>query len=609
MSAAKKTGNAVVWVIIAMLIIGLGGFGVTNFGGTVDSIGTVGKTPIPVNAYARELTAELRTIQARTGQQVPLQQAQLLGLTDQARGRVITNTALDNETARLGLSVGDQEVADQILLSGQFDGIDGNFDREAYRYSLRQNGLSEAEFEDQIRRETARAMLQGAIVSTVAAPETAVDTLFNFIGERRGYSYVTLSAADLAATITEPDEAAITAYYEANPADFTAPEAKQITYAWLTPDMLLDQVEIDETALQTLYDDRADQYIRPERRLVERLIYPSAVEAETAAARLESGEADFETLVADRGLSLADIDMGDVTEAELGAAGGEVFAMNEPGVVGPLDTDFGPALFRMNAVLEANTITFDDVRDELRAELGVDRAARLISDLLSDIDDRLAAGATIEDLANETDMVLGNIAYFTGQDADIAAYPAFRAAASAVQEGDFPEILELENGGIFALRLNEITAPRLRPLDEVREDVIAAWQAAETTAALTAKADDIAAAANSGAPLSDFGTVETAEPAERGAVAPLILSETVFALNAGETGVIADGDLVYVVTLDEILPPADDADTQDMLATLRTATADSIGRDVFVYFSQDLLNTAGLTLDQAAINAVHAQFP
>ncbi|MEC8796446.1 MAG: peptidylprolyl isomerase, partial [Pseudomonadota bacterium] len=252
---------------------------------------------------------------------------------------------------------------------------------------------------------------------------------------------------------------------------------------------------------------------------------------------------------------------------------------------------------------------FDDVRDELRAELGVDRAARLISDLLSDIDDRLAAGATVEDLANETDMVLGDIAYFTGQDADIAAYPAFRAAASAVQEGDFPEIQELENGGIFALRLDEITAPRLRPLDEVRADVIAAWQAAETTAALTAKADDIAAAANSGAPLSDFGTVETAEPAERGAVAPLILSETVFALNAGETGVYADGDLVYVVTLDEILPPADDADTQDMLATLRTATADSIGRDVFVYFSQDLLNTAGLTLDQAAINAVHAQFP
>ena len=609
MSAAKKTGNAVVWVIIAMLIIGLGGFGVTNFGGTVDSIGTVGKTPIPVTAYARELTAELRSIQARTGQQIPLQQAQLLGLTDQARGRVITNTALDNETARLGLSVGDQEVADQILLSGQFNGIDGTFDREAYRYSLRQNGLSETEFEDQIRRETARTMLQGAILSSIAAPETAVETLFTFIGERRGYSYLTLSADDLAGTIAAPDDAAITAYYEANPADFTAPEAKQITYAWLTPDMLLDQVEVDEAALQTLYDERADQYIRPERRLVERLIYPSTVEAETAAARLESGEADFETLVSDRGLSLSDIDMGDVTEAELGAAGAEVFALNEPGVVGPLDTDFGPALFRMNAVLEASTITFDDVRDELRAELGVDQAARIISEQLSDIDDRLAAGATIEDLANETDMQLGTIAYFTGQDADIAAYPAFRAAASAAQEGDFPELQELENGGVFALRLNEITAPRLRPLDEVRDDVIAAWQAAETTAALTTRAEDIAAAANSGAPLSDFGTVETAEAAERGAVAPLILSETVFALNAGETGVYADGDLVYVVSVDDILPPADDVLTQDMLATLRTATADSIGRDVFVYFSQDLLNKAGLTLDQAAINAVHAQFP
>ena len=88
----------------------------------------------------------------------------------------------------------------------------------------------------------------------------------------------------------------------------------------------------------------------------------------------------FETLVQDRGLSLTDIDLGDVSKIDLAEAGDAVFALTEPGVVGPLTSTLGPALFRMNAILPAQNITLAEVRDTLKAELQTKAAVDAVAD-------------------------------------------------------------------------------------------------------------------------------------------------------------------------------------------------------------------------------------
>lgn len=610
MSTAKKTGNIVVWIILLLLVVGLGGFGVTNFGGTVQSIGRVGDTEITVDAYARELNAELRALEAQTGSPVPLSQAMAFGLADQARGRTITSAALDNEAARIGVSVGDEEVGRQIVAQSAFQGTDGEFDRESYRFLLQQNGLTEAEYEAILRTETARTIVQGAILAGVEAPAAFGETIYDYIAARRSYGYLRLTEADLDAPVGLPDEAALQAYYEANELAFTAPETRDITYAWLTPAMLLDSVEVDEDALRALYDERAETLNSPERRLVERLVFPSAEEAAAARARLDAGKVSFADLVAERGLELADIDLGDVTEAELGAAGEAVFALGAPGVAGPVETEFGPALIRMNAILEAQQTSFDDIRDDLREELARDRAARVIGDMITDIDDRLAAGATLEELAEETEMQLGRIAWFDGSDEEIAAYDAFRAAARAVAQGDFPEVDELDDGGIFALRLDGVTPPALRPLEDVRDEAIAGWQAEETRRQLIAKAEALKLRLDAGEAIEALGPADRAEGLTRAGIIPEELAEPVFTLAPGESTMVGTADGVYLLQLAEVLPPdAEDVSASFLRQSLEAQAAQGIAQDLFVYFAQSLVNEAGLTLDQAAINAVHAQFP
>jgi len=607
-----------VWTLLGLLIVGLAGFGATNLSGTSRSIGSVGDQDIDIDEYARALQEEIRAIEAQTRQPLSFSDAQAFGLDRNVLARLVTAAALDNEAARLGISVGDEVVAEQILQIPAFQSINGDFDREAYRFALQQAGLNESRFEDQLRRETARGLLQGAMVQSAVMPQTYVDTLIAFAGERRAFSWATLDPTQLEAPVGAPTEAQLTTWYEANPAVFTTPAAKRITLAALTPDMILDQVTVDEDALRAEYEARSAEYNTPARRLVERLVFANDTAAETGLATLNAGETDFETLVADRGLTLADVDLGDISQADLGPAGEAVFAAEVGSVVGPFPTSLGPAIFRVNGVLDAQNIPFEDVRDDLAAELAPDRARRVIEAQASGIDDMLAGGATLEELAADTDMEMQTIDWSPEVDSGIAAYPAFRNAASDLAADDYPTLIELDDGGIFAMRLEEELPPRLLPLDEMRDVAVTGWQAEEVSRLLRARAEAIVADYATTGDLAAQGLTVTEErnitrdqfiPG----TAPGFLSR-VFQMEPGDLTVIdgpdeGAGPTVLIVRLDEILP-ADETDPGVIALRERLSESGRAGlaQDLFQAYVGQLQTQAGVQLDQAAINAVNTNF-
>ena len=63
-----------------------------------------------------------------------------------------------------------------------FRGASGTFDREAYRFALDRNNLTEADFEQGIREDIARSVLQGAVVGGVLDPKALTDTLTAYAG-------------------------------------------------------------------------------------------------------------------------------------------------------------------------------------------------------------------------------------------------------------------------------------------------------------------------------------------------------------------------------------------------------------------------------------------
>lgn len=618
MARKKSAQNIFVWILMAMLVVGLAGFGIDGFlSQTVRSIGQVGGRDISTNSYARALQQEIRAIEQQFGQAMPFGQIQAFGLDAQVRARLVTQAALESEAERIGISVGDTTVQRTITAIPAFRGPGGGFDRDTYRFMLQNAGQTPSEFESEIRRESARGILQAATAAGIDTPPMLRQALLDHFAARHSLALFVLDEDQLEAPVATPDEASVEAYYTDNLDQFTAPEIRAITYAWLTPAMVLDTIEVEEDALQQLYESRLADYVQPERRLVERLVFPDSDSAAAAMARIESGEVDFEGIVSERGLSLDDTDMGDVTQSALGAAGEAVFALAEPGMVtGPHASTVGPAIFRMNAILSAQETPLDEVADELRTELASDRARRMIADDLDLYEDLLAGGASIEELAEETAMELGQIDWSVGSSDGIAAYSEFRAAASEASEGDFPEVLALADGGIFALRLDATTPPAPRPLTDVRAEAEAGARARAVEAALLQQAQALSAElASSGvgsfaeARELTFDSFEMITRTDTLPGLPSALLEAVFDAEPGAPVVHVTDERAYLAIVTDRQPPdPEDAQTLRLVDAIDEQIGGALAQDVFGYFARALESEAGISFNQAAIEAVHANF-
>jgi len=613
MVTGKSVSKTFVWIIMGLAMIGLGGFGATNLSGTIRTIGTVGDKHIDVGEYARQLGQEIRAVETRTGQSLPFARVQEIGLDQAVLQRIVSARALDHEASQLGLSIGDAALRDQIIDIPAFQGINGSFDPEGYTFALEQSGTSKAEFETRLREETARTLLQGAMVNGVVMPATYVSTLLNYIGETRDFTWARLASADLKTELPTATGEELQSYFNENIDDFMLSETKRITYVHLSPDALIQGIDVPEEELQAEFDARINEYNRPERRLVERLVYLDQESANQAAAALEVAGTTFEALVEERGLTLADVDLGDMDRLSLDGAGEAVFAADVGDVVGPLASDLGPALFRINAVLPAQVTTFEAAKPLLQEILAADRARRLVSTQAQDFDDLLAGGATLEELADETDMILGTLDWSEGNGEGLGAYVGFAEAARALTSEDFPKVENLEDGGVFAIRLEEELPVRPSEFADARDQVVASWENNQLETRLNEQAEILIPQLQSGTDFAGLGmspTVE-ADQTRTGFVTgtPPSFIEGVFKMEVSDVTVVDSFGTVLVVRLDAINPAGENENAAALREQLQAQVSQTLARDLYKIYSRDAVLRAGQNIDPRSLAAVHVNFP
>ncbi len=296
--------------------------------------------------------------------------------------------------------------------------------------------------------------------------------------------------------------------------------------------------------------------------------------------------------------------------------------------MGPVQTDLGPALFSVNAILDPVDIPFEEARDDLRGEAALSRAARQIQDRAPDYEDLLAGGATLEELAEETELELGQVdwtAEGNPEEGSIAGYEGFRERAADITASDFPQLFELADGGVFAMRLDEIVPPTLKPFDAVRDEVLADWKQAELQRRLLdLAAEQRLAAVAQTSPGADAEPQAEAveEPAavdwttETGmsrsdymrGLPPEILSQAFAMAEPGDVGVVDAGDRVFVLRLDQISDA--DLSTEDatqIVDSVKSRLDQSLQGDIFDYYARHVQRNSKVQIDQQAINAINAQ--
>ena len=624
LTALRRAAESVVAKILFVLLIvsfAIWGIGDIFRGRSGDvAVATVAGGRITLDEalleYRRELAALTRQFGGRFEPTEPIRRA----IAEQVAARLAAGRAIDAEAGRLGLDVGDEALRQAIFALPALAGPDGRFSRPIFENFLRNQGMSEAQFLGVLRADLSRTALLTAVRGGAAAPMVLTRALAAYAGETRIAEIAAIEAAALAAP-PEPDEAALRRWYDTHLEDFSAPEYRNLLVAVLSPDQLAAGIEVSDDDVAAAFAARRGEFEQPERRDADQLQFPDEATAGIIAAQWRLG-ADWATIAAraaEAGGTANRLGLVRRDAIPIPALAEAVFSDPSPGVVGPVRTPFGWAVLRVNRIEQGRSMTVQEAAPQVRAAIQRERATDQIYTRERRIEDALAGGANLEQVAREEGMALYQAPAVDADGRDPQglavdlgpAAQAVLAAGFAASTTSEPRMVEAEGATFFAVKVQGITPAAPKPFDAVRDAVRTAVmqdlrsRAAEEAATALMSAARVegatlaAAAAAGGLATSRSEPIRRPDPRNQQGL-PAELVRAVFALGApGEVSMVRTPTGFAVIALAEVVPAATE---EAMLAQLQRQASQAVGEDVEQSFVDVLRRRAGVEINARGID-------
>jgi peptidyl-prolyl cis-trans isomerase D len=584
--------------------------------GTQDII-TVGDIKIGSQEYMRAQQDVLRAMSTQAGRSLSIQEARALGLDNRVLERLIGGAAIDTHAQALGLGISDTALLEDIMKDPSFQDGAGNFSPLAFQQALQSIGMSEQGYLVSLRERNLRRQLLSTVGAVVNSPSMLVDALNKFNGETRTLRYV-LVPASVAGTIPEPTEQDLKGYYDNHQSKFTQPEYRKVGVLAVTPETVKEQVEITEADVRAAYEANKDKLGKPERRKIQQISFPDLDSAKAAYDKIQSGT-DFVALAKERGLSESDIDLGTLARAELAdptiadaAFGLEANKVSEP-IAGKLG---GVVLLRVTEIQPGKTPTFEEAKADLEKKLLKERASGAIFDLHDKIEDELAAGMTLSEVAGKLklDYQLIDQVDRDGRkpDGSTVTLPAQKDVLNAVfatDTGVENDPIDAKDEGVIWYEVLGVVPEQLKPFDQVKDEVAKDWRSEEVRTRVAKFAQDLVSALTGGKTLEDVakelnGEVLTSDPLKRDGITVYILPATVAqAFTLPEKGYgsapsgVEEGRIVFQVDKVTPPPPLDAADAD----RLKKQLGQLISEDAVAEYFSALEARYGVSINQQAL--------
>ena len=603
-------------ILIALLVMSFAVWGISDFVNQIDpsEVARAGDTPVTTSEFARVYQRVSNRTSQQMGTGLTPEQAQAIGLPNQVLSTMITDALQVDAAHALGVDLGDDALAERIRSAPVFAGADGSFDNATFERILAENRYSEAEFVALERAGAAQEMLVNALVGGLEAPTPYVEAINRYLNQERVVAWFRLDQEALG-PIADPSEEALRTYYDEHADDFRAPEYRAVSTVTLSAEALADPEVIEEADVRAAYE-RSDAYGEPERRRVQQVVLDDPAIAEKAAGVINDGAA-FAAVLKELGRSFKDVDLGLVERADLvdPAVAEAAFALEAPGAVA-VEGRFGPVLVRVAEIEEAARKPFGEVADELRAELARDEAADEVRGLYNDVEDAVAGGARVDEIAERFDLPLATIEAVTREgltpEGNRVQLPAQAIAeAFAAAEGD-DAVPVREADATTWVQLDAITPAADRAYEDVANAVLLAWTEAERATRLDRMAQEALEAVRGGTSVEEVAATyavepQTTEPFSRGAPPqslPQAAVEAAFEGPVGHADAVATEDGARIVLkVTDVAEPAFFEAAADVAGIDRTLS-DGVVNALRSGFVAGWQEEVGATLNQPVINQI-----
>ncbi|MFN0315247.1 MAG: SurA N-terminal domain-containing protein [Burkholderiales bacterium] len=488
----------IVQFVIALIMLPFAFFGIDFYSRGVnqgDHVAVVGGDAITPGEFGRALRD--RQDQVRQMMQGKANSEILNGpeIKNQVVEQLVEQRLLLASAANARLGVSDLQLRDLIQQIPAFkDDVTGKFSKERYELLLQTRGLEPSSFEADLRRDALISQVRESVAATGFLPKAITERLAKIRGQQREVSQVIVSPVSFLAQAKLADDEA-KQYYDKNPTAYTLPERARVEYVVLSLEAMQKQVAVKDEDVRKYYQDNASQFEQPEERRARHILL--AVDAKASDEVRTKAKSQAAALLAEAkkdGVNFAELakknsqDPGSATEGgDLGFfAKGRmakpfdeaVFAMKAGDVVGPVETQYGYHVIRLEEINAGKRQPLEEVRAQIEEEVKKNVANREFAEKAEQLSTLVYEQSDSLKTASETlKLAIDQSGWITRDRAEIPVLnneKLLKAIFSedAVKSKRNTEAVEVAPSTLVSARIVEHIPPARQPYDVVKEIIV-----------------------------------------------------------------------------------------------------------------------------------------
>jgi peptidyl-prolyl cis-trans isomerase D len=413
---------------------------------------------------------------------------------------LIEEASATRYSQKLSFGVTDQLV-DQVLVEIPQFQTDGRFDARLFDQAVGRMGMSRLGFREELKRNLIEYQVKGAIETSMIVTPSELDRLNRLQNHTRSGELVVIDIDPFVSQMSVSDDEVLS-HYETNKNSFVTEDSVALEYVLLSADNFQEQVVITDEDIRAAYDAEVASATSDLERRARHILISSADDALAKANELKQqldGGAAFADLAKQHSDDIASRDTG----GDLGFAPKGTFdpafekALDELSVntvSQPIETQYGYHLIELLETRARPIDSFEQRSMRLRVELEEREADRLLATSLEEFSN-IAFSGTLEELNSIYDVQIESTEPFSRSTAQgLMAKEAVqrRAFNDTLYSGELnAEVFEVEPGVWMTFRVKSFDPKTVRPIDEVREDVVAILKQQKASEAARNLAEEI----------------------------------------------------------------------------------------------------------------------
>ena len=617
----------VVLIFASFALADISGFGGGALGGGGGTLVEAGDEQVS----ERDFSTGMERVLAAARQQNPeATYASIASNAPELISQLTDDAAVKGFARDTGLLISRKLVDAEIASLPQTRGLDGKFSQEAYARFLADQRLTDATVRRLFEGDIARRVMLGPVAANARVPVGVATPYASMLLEQRRGEMVFVETALFRAGLA-PTQSDLQAFYDQNKQRYTVPEQRVLRIAVIGPEQVAGVVPTEQQIAAAYKANRAT-YAGRETRVISQAVVPTKAAADAIVARARG--TSFVAATVPAGLSAEDISVGPQTRAQFVTLAGErvasaAFAAAAGAVVGPVQSDLGWHVVKIDAVRVEPGKSLTEARPEIVTKLTTDKSKEALLDLVAKVEEAIEGGSSIVEAAAANRLTLTETPLITGAGVD-RANPAYRFPAAQVPalksgfdlEAEDDPVVETLPGeaGYLLVGLGRAVGAAPAPLAQIRDQVSADWVAKQASDRARTVAAAIAAKVGRGAALAVAATqagagVSKVQPfaARRMQIsqappqfaAPLRI---LFSLSAGKSRMVADPQGVGYFVVRAVSITAGNAATQPaLIAQVQQTFQQPAAEELAEQFLAAVRREVGVKRDEKAIAAARAR--